>query len=172
MEPRKRDNDIAEEKPSEAEPEREAVEETASDQLSTAAGSVAGAAAGAAIGMAGGPAASIVGGAIGAVAGSLASHTTAERVNPELEDEYWRETYRTRPYINRDFTYDDYGPAYRYGWEARTHWADRQFDEVEPQLAKDWIHTRGISRLGWDHAEAAARDAWDRIAHRRDYDLP
>jgi hypothetical protein len=147
-------------------------QEPGSHPLGTAAGSAAGAAAGAALGSAAGPAGTVVGGTIGAIAGGIAGHKVAENVNPTAEEGYWRETYTSRPYVNREYTFDDYGPAYRYGWEARTRWADRQFDEVEPQLGRDWSDARGESRLEWGDAKVAARDAWDRITERRDDRLP
>jgi hypothetical protein len=146
-------------------------QEPGSHPLGTAAGSAAGAAAGAALGSAAGPAGTIVGGTIGAIAGGIAGHKVAENVNPTVEEGYWRETYTSRPYVNREYTFDDYGPAYRYGWEARTRWADRQFDEVEPQLGRDWSELRGGSRLEWD--DARSRHAMrDRITERREDRLP
>ena len=147
-------------------------QEPGSHPLGTAAGSAAGAAAGAALGSAVGPAGTIVGGTLGAIAGGIAGHVTAEKVNPTVEEVYWRETYSSRPYVDSNYTFEDYEPAYRQGWEARTRWADRQFDEVELELGREWHEVRGDSRLDWDDAKVAARDAWDRITERRDDRLP
>ena len=41
--------------------------------------------------------------------------TALPAVNPTAEEAYWREAYRREPYYRRDFTYDDYGPAFRVG---------------------------------------------------------
>jgi phage tail tape-measure protein len=137
-----------------------------SHPIGTAAGSTAGAATGAAIGSAAGPAGTIVGGVVGAVAGGLAGHAAAEKVNPTAEESYWEENHRSRPYINRSYSYDEYRPAYRYGWESRTRHRGRRFDEVEGELEREWENYRGDSPLRWDEARDAARDAWDRVDER------
>jgi hypothetical protein len=31
------------------------------------------------------------------------------------------------------------------------------------ELGRTWDETMGCSRLGWEHAKLAARDAWDRV---------
>lgn len=62
--------------------------------------------------------------------------------------------------------YDEYAPAYRYGWENRTRYQNRQFDDVEPELSKHWEKSRSTSRLSWAQAKLAARDAWERVTGR------
>src|SRR5262245_24209334 len=89
-----------------------------------------GAAAGAAIGAAGGPVGAAVGAVAGAVAGGLAGKAVAEKVNPTVEDAFWRENYNKRPYVKSGTSYDRYQPAYRYGWEGRSRYAGKRFDEV------------------------------------------
>jgi hypothetical protein len=141
--------------------------EPGSHPLGTAAGSTAGAAAGAAIGAAvSGPAGALVGGALGAIAGGAAGHSAAEKVNPTVEDAYWRDNYTTRPYVQRDADYEEYRPAYRYGWESRDRHAGRDFDEVEDDLERGWEQARGRSRLSWQDAKHATRDAWKRIEEK------
>ena len=132
--------------------------------VGTGAGGAGGAAAGAAIGGAvGGPPGALVGGAIGAVAGGLAGKGAAEKVNPTVEDAYWRDNYSSRPYVRDRASYDEYQPAYRVGWESATEHRGRRFDEVEPEIEKRWSTSRGNSRLEWSDARNAARDAWDRV---------
>src|SRR5271170_477370 len=80
----------------------------------------AGAAAGAAGGLIAGPAGAAVGAVIGAVAGGLAGKGVAESIDPTVEDGYWRDNYAHRPYYNQATSYDEYQPAYRYGWESRS----------------------------------------------------
>src|SRR5690348_3636993 len=83
-----------------------------------AAGGAGGAAAGAAIGGAvGGPPGALIGGAAGAIAGGLAGKAAAEKVNPTVEDAYWRENYRTTTYARAD-SYDRWRPAYEHGWAS------------------------------------------------------
>ena len=125
-------------------------------------GAAGGGAAGAAVGGAvGGPVGAVVGALVGAVAGGLAGKGAAEAVNPTVEDEYWRRHYLSRPYAGSG-TYDDFRPAYQYGWESYSRYRGRKFDEVEPDLRRDWEKGQTSTRLGWDDARAATRDAWDR----------
>ena len=138
--------------------------------VGAAAGGVGGMAAGAAIGAAlSGPAApigAVVGAAAGAIAGGLAGKGVAEKIDPTVEDEYWRAHHVDRPYADRSFDYDaDYRPAYTYGWESRTRYPDRQFDDVETDLERGWERAKGRSRLSWEQAKMASRDAWHRVEH-------
>jgi hypothetical protein len=135
--------------------------------VGTGIGAVAGAAAaGAAAGAAGGPVGAVVGAVAGGIVGGLAGKSIAESIDPTAEDAYWRENHASRPYYEPSTTYDeDLAPAYRHGWESRARYADRSFDEVEPDLGRDWDSVKSGSRLNWDRAKHATRDAWDRIEH-------
>jgi hypothetical protein len=66
--------------------------------------------------------------------------------------------------VNKSF--EQYGPAYRYGWESYGRYIGRGFDEVVIDLERDWDGARGKSQLIWIDAQPAARDAWDRLAKR------
>ena len=123
-----------------------------------AAGAVTGAAAGALAG----PIGAAVGVVAGAVAGGLGGKAVAESIDPTEEDAYWRENYPSRPYYDSQTTYDEFGPAYRYGWESRERFRDREFADIETDLSKQWGNAKAKSRLGWEKAKLAARDAWDR----------
>ncbi len=125
-------------------------------------GAAAGAmAAGAAVGTVAGPVGTIVGAAVGAVVGGLAGKGVAESIDPTVEDAYWRENYASRDYVTDGRSYDDYGPAYGYG--VGRYDPNRSFEDMEPELAEDWMGARGPSTLGWGEASPAARDAWDRL---------
>jgi hypothetical protein len=139
-----------------------------SHPVGTGIGAAGAGAAGAAIGSAAGPVGTVVGAVVGAVAGGLAGKGVAEAVNPTAEEAYWRENYASRPYYSNNYTYEDYAPAYRYGWESRTRYPDRDFNDVEPDLSRDWDRTKAKSRLSWEHAKDATRDAWDRVTGQRD----
>ena len=121
-----------------------------------------GAAAGAAAGAVAGPVGAVVGAVVGGIAGGYAGKAAAEAVDPSIEDAYWRDNYRTRPYYDSATTYDEYAPAYRYGWEGRQRYPDRCFDEVEADLQSGWGRARDNSKLDWQRAREATRDAWDR----------
>jgi sugar (pentulose or hexulose) kinase len=93
--------------------------EPGSHPVGTGVGATGGAIAGAAAGTIGGPVGMAVGGIIGAVVGGLAGKAAAEAVNPTAEEEHWRENYTREPYYEQGRSYDDYGPAYRHGVNAR-----------------------------------------------------
>ena len=130
--------------------------------LGSAGGAVAGAAAGAVIG---GPVGAAVGGVVGAIAGGAGGHAAGEAVNPTVEDAYWNENFKSRPYYQQGRNYLDYRPAYRYGWEsaAKPEYRGRKFDEVETELARGWDGVKGTSSLAWHDTKLAAHDAWKRV---------
>lgn len=135
-----------------------------SHPIGTAAGSGSGALAGAAVGGAvGGPVGALVGGVAGAIVGGGAGHAAGEAVNPTVEDKYWRENYNSRPYVRDNTSYDEYQPAYRAGWESATENRGRKFDEVETDVQRRYDSSRGDSKLEWNDAKEAARDAWHRV---------
>jgi hypothetical protein len=87
----------------------------------------------------------------------------AESLDPTVEDAYWSEHFTSRSYYDKSIPYDEYRPAYRYGWESRTKHANCVFEDIEPELRKHWESARAQSKLSWEKARAATRDAWDRI---------
>jgi hypothetical protein len=128
-----------------------------------AVGGVAGGAlAGAAAGGLGGPAGAAIGAAVGAVAGALGGKAIADHINPEVENDYWKTNYSSRSYVTSGSSYDDYGPAYRLGYERYPEYRGRGFEEVEPEFERHWNATRGNSRLAWHEAKHATRDAFER----------
>ena len=133
---------------------------------------IGGAALGAAAGSVAGPAGTVAGAVVGGIAGGLAGKAIAENVNPTLESDYWRENYRSRPYYTDEYEYDDYAPAYRMGWESYTNDA-RDWASVEPDVRRRWQEERwenegGAPPMSWEEARYAARDAYERVASRRD----
>ncbi|HEX5498188.1 MAG TPA: hypothetical protein VFX03_03135, partial [Thermomicrobiales bacterium] len=82
-------------------------------------GAAGGGITGAAIGAAAGPVGAAVGAVAGAVIGGMAGKDIAESYDPTAEDAYWREHFRTRPYVGPEDTYERFQPAYRHGWESR-----------------------------------------------------
>lgn len=124
-----------------------------------AGGGVAGALVGAAVG---GPIGAGAGAVVGAVAGGMAGDGAAEAINPTAEHEYWRAEYAKRPYFIKGTPYEQYGPAFQFGWESCAEHKGKTYKDVESELARDWDHSRGESKLGWNHAKAAVHDAWQR----------
>jgi len=135
-----------------------------------AGGVAAGATTGALAGGLTGPAGAAIGAAVGAVVGAVAGRKV--KVDHAKEDAYWRENYSSRPYADSGKTYDEYAPAYRYGAQSYEKYPDRQFDEVEPDLRRDWAQARGQSSLEWDHARHPARDAWHRLSDTAERAIP
>ena len=139
--------------------------EAGAHPVGTGVGAAGAGAAGAAVGGAiGGPIGAVVGAVVGAVSGGLAGKNVAERVNPTVEDAYWRENYASRPYIESDHNYTDYEPAYRTGYEGySSHYGQGvTYDQAEPTLRQNYEAQHGGNRLGWEKAKHATRDAWDR----------
>ena len=130
--------------------------------LGAAAGGVV---AGALVGSVAGPVGTVVGAAVGAIAGGLAGHAAGEAFNPSVHDIYWREAHTREPYYKSGYTYDDYAPGYRTGYEAagRNIGQTRKFDDMEPELRSTYEGVKGKSRLAWEDAKQAARAAWDRV---------
>ena len=133
--------------------------------VGTGVGATAGGiAAGAAVGSVAGPIGTALGAAAGAVAGGLAGKAVARKINVDEEDAYWREYYTREPYIDNTATYDDYGPAYRYGATSYSAYEGRPFEDVEDDLGRGWDDARGRSGLNWERAKHATRASWQRIS--------
>ena len=133
-----------------------------SHPVGTGLGAAGGGAAGAAIGSTLGPIGTAVGAFAGAIAGGAGGKAAGEALNPTVEDAYWQENYKSRPYA-AGATYDDFRPAYRYGWECAARAPGRRFDDVQDSLRQGWEKTKDRSALSWDRAKDAIRDAWDRV---------
>lgn len=129
--------------------------------IGAAAGGIA---AGAAIGTVAGPVGTLIGAAAGAIIGGLAGKAAGEVIDPTVEDAYWSKVYANEPYYQSGYTFDDYSPAYRTGYMARTQYEGRRFEEIERDLESDYNRARGASRLNWVQARAATRAAWNRQA--------
>ncbi|MCW7538635.1 hypothetical protein OOT46_12355 [Aquabacterium sp. A7-Y] len=137
--------------------------------IGAAAGGIA---AGAAVGTVAGPVGTAIGAAVGAVAGGLAGKGIAEQIDPTVEDAYWADTYRSRPYVPAGSSYDEYGPAYRYGVESYSRNSGLGWEESEAGLASGWDDARGRSTLSWDQAKHATRDSWQRLSDRIERAIP
>ena len=99
---------------------------------------------------------------------SIDQNNTDVNVNP---NDRWRESYVTRPYYQEaqldtpDLDYDrDFSKAYELGSQARSE-NDRStsFKDVEESLESSWNEIKAESRLKWEQAKQAIKDAWDAI---------
>ncbi|MEJ7747406.1 MAG: hypothetical protein WKF61_11825 [Luteimonas sp.] len=124
-------------------------------------GAVAGAVTGAVAGTAvAGPIGTVVGGVIGAVVGSKAGDSIAEAVNPTEYTNHFQNTYQSTPYYSAGREWNDYEPAYKYGYDTYGQHRGQRFEDVEDTLERNWDATRANSRLGWSEAKGAVRDGW------------
>lgn len=133
-----------------------------SHPIGTGLGAAAGGAAtGAAVGTVAGPVGTVVGAAVGAVVGGLAGKGIAEKINPTVEDAYWRENHVRQPYA-KGSPYDDYAVAYRTGYEGYGEYGGtaKSFEEREADLRRKYESSR--PKIAWDNAKVASRAAWDR----------
>ena len=143
-----------------------------SHPIGTGVGAVAAGAAGAAIGSIVPGVGTLIGGAtgavLGAVFGGLAGKGIAEAIDPTAEEAYWRTEHRNRPYFRDDYSFeDDYAPAYMYGYETRANNPTTAYDKLnDDELRSGWERTKAKSRLKYEDAKQAMRDAWQRSDDR------
>lgn len=80
-------------------------------------------------------------------------------------DSYYRDHYSNAEYYRPEHDFDaDFRPAYRYGTQARSLNPDRTWDSsLESELGNRWDHVRGTSKLEWNDAKQAVKDAWHKI---------
>ena len=98
--------------------------------------------------------------------GGTAGTMAANKLRARLAAEEWQIIV-----IDKDDNHD-YQPAYRHSVETYNRNPNRSFDEVEPELSRDWSRARGKSSLEWGDAKPAARDAWDRVSNAAERVIP
>jgi len=84
-------------------------------------------------------------------------------IDPQQEEEYWRQNYQARPYYIADTEFEDYRPAYQYGQTMAQEHQGKPFKEVQKNAKAGWTKARGESKLSWKKAEPMVRDAYDRV---------
>jgi len=160
--------------PADAEPARESAAEPApppirgnryDESMGGVGGGAAGAVGGAIIGSVIGPVGTVLGGMIGAVAGAAAG-TVAGKVRADVfgstEVSYWENHFADRPYYIPGMNFEDYESAYRYGATQCRANAGSDYTDCRD----GWAEARGKSRLTWEQAEPAVRDAWRHLSER------
>ena len=95
-------------------------------------GAAAGAVAGGAIGSAAGPVGTVAGAVVGGVAGYAAGGAIAESVNPNEYDSHFQKSYASAPYYSDRYTWNDYQPAYQYGYNTYGQYKGQRFEDIEP----------------------------------------
>jgi hypothetical protein len=87
------------------------------------------------------------------------------------EDRWWRENFSSRPYATGR-TYEEFRPAYEYGFESGQHHLGRNWDDVESDLRSGWEKFESKKGAGgtWENVKHAIRDAWDRVTGQHELD--
>lgn len=160
------DKDFTMMRPHSAPEGRDAPTETKADakNVGEGAGSFLGGVAGAAMGIAGGPIGLVVGALAGAVGGWWAGHGVAEGFTSNDHDAY-RAHYDSSPDRLADRTYEQVTPAYAVGHLAGRNpgYANRSFDEVEPELQRGWTDDVARQHGQWPAVRGYARTAYERV---------
>jgi hypothetical protein len=134
-----------------------------------AVGAVSGMAAGAVTG----PVGAAIGAAIGAVAGGYAGKGVGEIIDPTTEDNWLRDNFTSRPYVQDGDTFEKYQPAYRYGAKAESRYGIDRFETIEEELESDWPDSQDHAAMPWKHVRHAVKDAYERTAQiRRAREVP
>ena len=131
--------------------------------LGAGTGAMAGAVTGGAVGSAAGPVGTVVGAVAGGVIGAKAGDSIAEAVNPTDYQDHFKNTYQERPYYKSGREWNDYQPAYQYGYDTYGQYRGQRFEDVETDLERNWASTRNNSKLEWNDAKGAVRDGWHHI---------
>ena len=127
-------------------------------------GIAAGAVTGGVLGSALGPLGTVTGSILGAAAGGIAGLGIAESLDPTSEERYWESHFRDEPYYESERSFEDYGPAYRMGWE---HYVPgKSFESSETVLMDIWSQEKISSHFPWERARHAAKASWDRVERR------
>ena len=87
------------------------------------------------------------------------------------EDSWWRDNFSSRPYATGR-NYEEFRPAYQYGFESGQHHLGRKWDDVESDLKSGWEKFEGRKGAGgaWESVKHAVKDAWSRITGQKDVD--
>ncbi|MGE0753974.1 MAG: hypothetical protein AB7L92_02305 [Alphaproteobacteria bacterium] len=145
------------------------VDDEVDHPIAAGTGGMAGGIGGAAVGTAfGGFPGTVVGGIIGAITGALAGEGIGDTFisDDDTDERYYRSEHANRPYAaNRP--YENYRSAYMYGSYAGNRHYGKRYEDVEPQLQKEWNDYRGQKDLGWDEASPAVRESFHRTSSLR-----
>jgi len=82
----------------------------------------------------------------------------------ESEEKYWREHHGKHQFAKSEYSYEDYAPAYRTGYEGFHKYPGKAYEEIEDELALDYERNKAGSALPWDHARHAVQAAWAKVS--------
>jgi hypothetical protein len=128
---------------------------------------LAGAASGIAVGAVTGPVGAAIGAAVGAVAGGYAGKGVGEMIDPTTEDNWLRDNFESRPYVEEGNAFEHYQPAYRHGALAESKYGESKFESIEPDVRSEWDKLGDTADYPWDEARPAVKDGYDRTVQIR-----
>ncbi len=84
----------------------------------------------------------------------------------EVYESQFRSHYETN-FTDSHYLYDEYVPAYRYGYELATsdRYRDRDWNEINSEARRDWEQSHPESL--WDDFKEAVREGWATVTGRR-----
>lgn len=140
------------------------------DEIGEATGGIAGVLLGAGIGSSAGPVGTLLGGIAGAIGGwwsGRAIAEAAEKLSTD-DDQGFRAHYESSSAKLADRNYDDVRGAYYLGHiaSANPNFADHEFADVEPELAKGWRDCPNPP-CAWEQARDFVREGFRHGAQRR-----
>lgn len=104
------------------------------------------------------------------VAGAVqAQQAQQARTDAAAEHAYWKEHFHQLPSVPATATYEQYAPAFQYGWESRGGCSAKppaerpSFESAENELRRRWQERPAAAELSWDLARDAVRAAWERV---------
>jgi hypothetical protein len=103
---------------------------------------------------------------------STEEDSMADREAWDQEDLWWEQNFSSRPYASGR-RYEDFRPAYRYGFESGKHSMGRTWSDVESDLRTGWDKFEGRPAGGstWENIKDAVRDAWHRVTGQKDLEV-
>lgn len=81
----------------------------------------------------------------------------------DIDDDIYYRSHWDITYSASGKDYDDYAPAYSYGYEMATIHRSRPWDDVESDLRQGWESRTGAST--WEQFKDAIRHGWNRLTH-------
>jgi len=89
-----------------------------------------------------------------------------DAVNTNFDADY-RNDFQTRYGSDPNLRYEDYAPAYQYGYRMASdpRYRDRNFDDVSDQLRTDYL--RNNPNSAWDRMKGAVRYGWEKVTGKR-----
>ena len=87
------------------------------------------------------------------------------------EETWWRNNYATRPYA-AGRKYEEFRPAYQYGYECATRYRGRTWKEFEQDARSGWdkFEGKGPGGAKWENVKDAVLDAWNRVTGKHKVD--